>query len=155
MVIFEAARAICNLKDVTTRELTPAVTLLQLFLSSNKPVVRFAAVRTLNKVSAECCSSLTLDFHQQAPTALKGRACCSMHPARHQVLRWYNVSRALAAAGRFAAVSSQAVKVCSLRAGVKHAEPSPQLGRASCLRCYSSILAQARYRCVCDCACSK
>ena len=50
MVIFEAARAICNLKDVTTRELTPAVTLLQLFLSSNKPVVRFAAVRTLNKV---------------------------------------------------------------------------------------------------------
>ena len=51
MVIFEAARAICNLKDVTTRELTPAVTLLQLFLSSNKPVVRFAAVRTLNKVS--------------------------------------------------------------------------------------------------------
>ena len=54
MVIFEAARAICNLKDVTTRELTPAVTLLQLFLSSNKPVVRFAAVRTLNKVSPHC-----------------------------------------------------------------------------------------------------
>ena len=52
MVIFEAARAICNLKDVTSRELTPAVTLLQLFLSSNKPVVRFAAVRTLNKVPA-------------------------------------------------------------------------------------------------------
>ena len=50
-VIFEAARAICNLKDVSTRELTPAITLLQLFLSNNKPVVRFAAVRTLNKVS--------------------------------------------------------------------------------------------------------
>lgn len=50
-VIFEAARAICNLKDVSTRELTPAITLLQLFLSNNKPVVRFAAVRTLNKVA--------------------------------------------------------------------------------------------------------
>jgi hypothetical protein len=52
MVIFEAARAICNLKDVTARELTPAITVLQLFLSSSKPVLRFAAVRTLNKVRA-------------------------------------------------------------------------------------------------------
>lgn len=51
MVIFEAARAICNMPNVTSRELTPAVTVLQLFLSSNKPVVRFAAVRTLNKVA--------------------------------------------------------------------------------------------------------
>lgn len=51
MVIFEAARAICNLREVSTRELTPAVTVLQLFLSSSKPVLRFAAVRTLNKVA--------------------------------------------------------------------------------------------------------
>eukprot|EP00798_Chlamydomonas_sp_ICE-L_P030905 gene30905-35958_t len=51
MVIFEAARAICNLKDVTSRELAPAITVLQLFLSSSKPVLRFAAVRTLNKVA--------------------------------------------------------------------------------------------------------
>uniref|UniRef100_A0A7S3VL87 Coatomer subunit gamma n=1 Tax=Dunaliella tertiolecta TaxID=3047 RepID=A0A7S3VL87_DUNTE len=51
MVIFEAARAICNLKDVTARELAPAVAVLQLFLSSSKPVLRFAAVRTLNKVA--------------------------------------------------------------------------------------------------------
>ena len=50
MVIFEAARAICNMREVTTRELTPAVTVLQLFLSSSKPVLRFSAVRTLNKV---------------------------------------------------------------------------------------------------------
>ena len=50
MVIFEAARAICNLRDVTSRELAPAITVLQLFLSSSKPVLRFAAVRTLNKV---------------------------------------------------------------------------------------------------------
>ena len=51
IVIFEAARAICNMRDVTTRELTPAVTVLQLFLSSSKPVLRFAAVRTLNRVA--------------------------------------------------------------------------------------------------------
>lgn len=51
MVIFEAARAITELNDVTTRELAPAITVLQLFLSSSKPVLRFAAVRTLNRVS--------------------------------------------------------------------------------------------------------
>ncbi|KAL8553198.1 hypothetical protein ACS0TY_001734 [Phlomoides rotata] len=51
MVIFEAAKAITELSGVTTRELTPAITVLQLFLSSSKPVLRFAAVRTLNKVA--------------------------------------------------------------------------------------------------------
>ncbi|XP_042042774.1 coatomer subunit gamma-2-like [Salvia splendens] len=51
MVIFEAAKAITELSNVTTRELTPAITVLQLFLSSSKPVLRFAAVRTLNKVA--------------------------------------------------------------------------------------------------------
>lgn len=50
MVIFEAAKAITELNGVTSRELTPAITVLQLFLSSSKPVLRFAAVRTLNKV---------------------------------------------------------------------------------------------------------
>lgn len=50
-VIFEAARAICNLRDVSARELAPAITVLQLFLSSSKPVLRFAALRTLNKVA--------------------------------------------------------------------------------------------------------
>ncbi|KAF8020540.1 hypothetical protein BT93_G1078 [Corymbia citriodora subsp. variegata] len=51
MVILEAARAITELNGVTSRELTPAITVLQLFLSSSKPVLRFAAVRTLNKVA--------------------------------------------------------------------------------------------------------
>lgn len=51
MVIYEAARAICNLKNVTARELTPAITMLQLSLSNTKPAIRFAAVRTLNKVA--------------------------------------------------------------------------------------------------------
>lgn len=51
MVIFEAARAITELNGVTTRELAPAITVLQLFLSSSKPVLRFAAVRILNRVA--------------------------------------------------------------------------------------------------------
>lgn len=51
MVVYEAARAICSLKNATAKELTPAITVLQLFLSSSKPTLRFAAVRTLNKVA--------------------------------------------------------------------------------------------------------
>ncbi|KAG0616027.1 hypothetical protein M758_5G084800 [Ceratodon purpureus] len=51
MVIFEAARAVTELRGVTSKELTPAITVLQLFLSSSKPVLRFAAVRTLNKIA--------------------------------------------------------------------------------------------------------
>jgi len=51
LVIFEAARAIASMKDVTAKELSPAITVLQLFLSSSKPVTRFAAVRTLNKIA--------------------------------------------------------------------------------------------------------
>lgn len=51
MVIYEAAHAIVNLKRTTTRELAPAVSVLQLFCGSPKPTLRFAAVRTLNKVA--------------------------------------------------------------------------------------------------------
>ncbi|MED6204125.1 hypothetical protein PIB30_006192 [Stylosanthes scabra] len=59
MVIFEAARAITELNGVTSRELTPAITVLQLFLSSSKPVLRFAAVRTLNKVAMKHPMAIT------------------------------------------------------------------------------------------------
>eukprot|EP00475_Leptophrys_vorax_P004173 TRINITY_DN12491_c0_g1_i1.p1 TRINITY_DN12491_c0_g1~~TRINITY_DN12491_c0_g1_i1.p1 ORF type:complete len:892 (+),score=138.66 TRINITY_DN12491_c0_g1_i1:102-2777(+) len=51
MVMLEAARAMTELTEVTGRELTPAITVLQMFLSSPKPVLRFAAIRTLNKVA--------------------------------------------------------------------------------------------------------
>ena len=51
MVIFEAARVITDLNGVTPRELQPAITVLQLFLSSSKPTLRFAAIRALNKVA--------------------------------------------------------------------------------------------------------
>lgn len=59
MVIFEAAKAICNLPGVDASDLAPAVTVLQLFLSSNKPSLRFAAVRTLSEVAVRHPSALT------------------------------------------------------------------------------------------------
>ncbi len=50
MVIYEAASTIVSLKCVTPKELSSAVNVLQLFISSPKSVSRYAAVRTLNKV---------------------------------------------------------------------------------------------------------
>lgn len=50
MVIYEAASAIVRLSKTTSSELSPAVSVLQLFCSSPKPALRFAAVRTLSKV---------------------------------------------------------------------------------------------------------
>ncbi|KAJ3188376.1 Coatomer subunit gamma-2 [Gaertneriomyces sp. JEL0708] len=51
MVVYEAARAICNLPNVTDKELRPAVTALNVMLLSHKPTLRFAAIRTLNKLA--------------------------------------------------------------------------------------------------------
>ncbi len=59
MVLFEAARAICNLPDATPQDISPAVTALQLFLGSGKPVYRFAAVRTLSQVAMKHPMSVT------------------------------------------------------------------------------------------------
>ncbi|XP_031636649.1 coatomer subunit gamma [Contarinia nasturtii] len=51
MVVYEAAHAVVNLKRTTTRELGQATSILQLFCSSPKATLRFAAVRTMNKVA--------------------------------------------------------------------------------------------------------
>ena len=40
MVIYEAANAIVALKKSSTRELAPAISILQLFLTSPKPTLR-------------------------------------------------------------------------------------------------------------------
>ncbi|NXA13832.1 COPG2 protein, partial [Sapayoa aenigma] len=59
MVIYEAACAIIHLPGCSARELAPAVSVLQLFCSSPKPVLRYAAVRTLNKVAMKHPSAVT------------------------------------------------------------------------------------------------
>ncbi|CAG8566045.1 9819_t:CDS:10 [Ambispora gerdemannii] len=51
IVNFEAAKAICHIKDVTAKELYPAINGKFVFLSSPKPTQRFAAIRTLNKLA--------------------------------------------------------------------------------------------------------
>ncbi|CAO4374276.1 unnamed protein product [Caenorhabditis nigoni] len=51
MVVYEAARAIVSLPQTTPSEIQPAITALQMCCTSPKAAVRFAAVRTLNKVA--------------------------------------------------------------------------------------------------------
>ncbi|KAI4210215.1 MAG: hypothetical protein LQ351_006893 [Letrouitia transgressa] len=52
MVNFEAAKAICDLRDVTDTEMTQAIHTLQLFLSSPRAVTKFAAIRILHNVAS-------------------------------------------------------------------------------------------------------
>jgi len=59
LVIYEAASSIVNMPNCTVRELAPAVSVLQLFLSSPKPSFRYAGVRTLNKVAMKHPSAVT------------------------------------------------------------------------------------------------
>ncbi|KAF8578751.1 coatomer subunit gamma [Ramaria rubella] len=51
MVNFEAARAICEMRNVSAQQLTRSIAVLQLFLSSPKPTLKFAAIRTLSALS--------------------------------------------------------------------------------------------------------
>ncbi|KAH7037628.1 adaptin N terminal region-domain-containing protein [Microdochium trichocladiopsis] len=52
MVNFEACKAICDMRDVTDAEVTQAVHVLQLFLSSPRAVTKFAALRILHSFAS-------------------------------------------------------------------------------------------------------
>ncbi|KAK5654416.1 hypothetical protein OQA88_7326 [Cercophora sp. LCS_1] len=52
MVNFEAAKAICDIRDVTDAEVTQAVHVLQLFLTSPRAVTKFAALRILHNFAS-------------------------------------------------------------------------------------------------------
>jgi coatomer subunit gamma len=52
VVIYESARAISTLPEVSPAELQPAVGVLQRFLVQPKPALRFAAIRTLNMIAS-------------------------------------------------------------------------------------------------------
>lgn len=47
IVVYEAARAICSLPMLEPQDLSSAISVLQVFLSSPKPTVRYAAMRSL------------------------------------------------------------------------------------------------------------
>lgn len=51
MVNYEAARALCEARSVTSSELYRPVAVLQLFLSSPKLSLKFCAIRTLAKLA--------------------------------------------------------------------------------------------------------
>ncbi|WOO77903.1 putative coatomer subunit gamma [Vanrija pseudolonga] len=59
MVNIEAARAICEMRSVTASELYRPVAVLQLFLSSPKVILKFAAVKTLSKLAQTHPSAVT------------------------------------------------------------------------------------------------
>ncbi|GKT96108.1 coatomer subunit gamma [Colletotrichum tofieldiae] len=52
MVNFEAAKAICDIRDVTDAEVSQAVHVLQLFLTSPRAVTKFAALRILHNFAS-------------------------------------------------------------------------------------------------------
>lgn len=52
MVNFEAAKAICDMRDVTDAEVTQAIHILQMFLTSPRAVTKFAAIRILHNFAS-------------------------------------------------------------------------------------------------------
>lgn len=52
IVVYEAAKQIVDLPKVSARELESTVAVLQSFLGSTKAVLRFAAVKTLNRIAS-------------------------------------------------------------------------------------------------------
>jgi len=51
MVSYEAARSICSLPQAEPEDISPAISVLQLQLSSSKTAVRFASIKTLSVVA--------------------------------------------------------------------------------------------------------
>lgn len=52
MVNFEAAKAICDMRDVTDAEVTQSIHVLQMFLTSPRAVSKFAAIRILHNFAS-------------------------------------------------------------------------------------------------------
>ncbi|KAG6059936.1 hypothetical protein E4U17_005395 [Claviceps sp. LM77 group G4] len=52
MVNFEAAKAICDMRDVSDNEVAQAISVLQLFLTSPRAVTKFAALRILHNFAS-------------------------------------------------------------------------------------------------------
>ncbi|KAG6842399.1 hypothetical protein C0991_007529 [Blastosporella zonata] len=65
MVNYEAARVICEMKNFSLPHLSRAISVLQLFLSSPKPILKFAATRTLAALAitqATCVATCNVDL---------------------------------------------------------------------------------------------
>jgi len=51
IVVFEAAKALASIRGISDKEIQPAVLVLQLYLNSHRSVLRFSAVRLLNRIA--------------------------------------------------------------------------------------------------------
>ncbi|CCW62239.1 unnamed protein product [Phytomonas sp. EM1] len=51
ILVFEASKAICSIRNITSKALAPVVMVLQLYLASPVSVLRFAAIRQLNAIT--------------------------------------------------------------------------------------------------------
>ena len=85
IVVYEAARALVSLEDVSARDLAPAVSVLQLFLGSPRATLRFGAVRVLNKVRAGGGGACILHGSGPSvePLGVRRGAPCSRDSPRH------------------------------------------------------------------------
>ena len=50
MIVFEAAKTLCEIKSLPNKELAGCVSTLWLFLTSQNSINKFAALRIINKV---------------------------------------------------------------------------------------------------------
>ncbi|ESL07784.1 coatomer gamma subunit [Trypanosoma rangeli SC58] len=51
LVVFESVKSICSLRNITAKEVSPAVMVVHLYLNAQSAVLRFAAIRVLNDVA--------------------------------------------------------------------------------------------------------
>ncbi|EKF29954.1 coatomer gamma subunit, putative [Trypanosoma cruzi marinkellei] len=51
LVVFESVKSICSLRNITAKEVSPAVMVVQLYLNTQSAVLRFSAIRVLNEVA--------------------------------------------------------------------------------------------------------
>ncbi|KAH9600254.1 Coatomer [Trypanosoma melophagium] len=51
LVVFESIKSICSLRNITAKEVSPAVMVVHLYLNAQNSVLRFSAIRLLNEVA--------------------------------------------------------------------------------------------------------
>jgi len=50
VIVFEACKSLCELKNLSNKELSPTISVLSMFLLSTSSVNKFAALKILNKL---------------------------------------------------------------------------------------------------------
>nr|CCC95760.1 unnamed protein product [Trypanosoma congolense IL3000] len=59
IVVVEAIKSICSLPTISVKDLSPTVTLMQLYLSASNTILRFSAIRLLNRLATTRPAAIT------------------------------------------------------------------------------------------------